>query len=826
MIFVIIAILVLLTVAALGKGASDRLQFKFGEGWTKGLNPEFWDPEKSWRNKWKKDAEGELIRPLTNKFWLSSTALVALTDGWHLMQSIQYNAIRAAVAIGAGFALGLTWYWWVAIFAGLWILQAAAFHVTYTVLLHPAQTGYGVVAAAQPIDLIGLFKIISFIPDVLKMIFGPERKARRAVRQRNKYAADLHQWRNEGSFGWTTYAMALRDYDATGREWDKPDSIAEYYAANPVVLAQSIPAPIDVRGKLAKDPRHNYSKTSLTNKQIYIPHMSGEDNATAENMARFHVAPVGVAPNGKPTGKGWPGIGYQRVTDPSGQRYICHDYETVSYHCGGSNEKSIGNCLIGDFNVHPPTPEQLDALVKDIIDYNEVRTKDPQLSRCSVSWHDVQRPGWTTCPGKFFPKQEVLDRVAAYYAPAPKPVKPTPKPTVPTMPEKTPSIPLNGSGSIGCMPSFLTPKLPAHLMAAPELNYDIVLPQYEYEPVAMAAGQVADWGYLFLGAKRAHEFTRGEGAVVFILDTAGTFAAHPDLAANNLTEYNQNFSNSASSADVHGHGTHCAGIVASIDNEEGVVGIAPGAALVACKVLNDSGGGSYPWISQAIRYVADLPETGRLKDKARIISLSLGGPAGVPTPDHLKVAIDYAIGRGCFIVAAAGNNGYTSGGRSTVGAPGNYQPVITVASVDSPGTTRSTFSSGGREVDLAAPGGSIYSTHLNGGYAKLNGTSMAGPQVVGVIALLLSLRQDIQTQTELCDFLEAHATDILTPGRDDESGYGVPVLDKIIERPAPAPAPVDPGLSDWEPIKAYGRRDAAGVVIEVRYLPYGQTPDA
>jgi subtilisin len=359
-------------------------------------------------------------------------------------------------------------------------------------------------------------------------------------------------------------------------------------------------------------------------------------------------------------------------------------------------------------------------------------------------------------------------------------------------------------------------------------RYDIQLPEYHVDPIALSAGQVVDWGNVYLQAAAAHEFTRGENAVVFVLDTAGTFADHPDLAVNNLQEFNKNLTNSPD-RDHHGHGTHCAGIVAGVDNEVGVMGIAPAAGLVACKVLNDSGGGSYMWISQMIRYVADLEDAGRLKGKRRILSLSLGGPAGQATPSHLKSAIDYAIGRGCFIIVAAGNSGF-SGGSSTVGPPGNYAPVITVASTDQPGDRRSSFSAGGREIDLAAPGGAIYSTHKNGGYAKLSGTSMACPQVAGVAALILSLRSDIDSQDKLAGFLAEHATDILQPGRDDDSGLGVPRLERYLNVPEGnepvtdddetkgTPSPED----EWAPVKLMGRKRPDGS-LDLRVLFYGNT---
>jgi subtilisin family serine protease len=243
--------------------------------------------------------------------------------------------------------------------------------------------------------------------------------------------------------------------------------------------------------------------------------------------------------------------------------------------------------------------------------------------------------------------------------------------------------------------------------------------------------------------------------------------------------------------------------------------------VVPIKVLNDAGGGHYPWISEAIRYVADLPDSGRLSGRARIINLSLGGASGQPTPDHLRSAIDYAIERGCFVIAAAGNSGF-GGSASTVGAPGNYGPVITVASVDRSGN-RSSFSSGGRTVDLAAPGGSIYSTHKGGTYAKLSGTAMACPMVAAVAALVTSLRPDITHQDQLADYLCERATDVLSPGKDNETGYGIPVLDRLLPAAREEAQPLGP---EWEALKTYGRRNATGMLTHIRYTGYGHQAPA
>ncbi|WP_170110753.1 S8 family peptidase [Flavilitoribacter nigricans] len=318
-------------------------------------------------------------------------------------------------------------------------------------------------------------------------------------------------------------------------------------------------------------------------------------------------------------------------------------------------------------------------------------------------------------------------------------------------------------------------------------KYDVSLPPYLVWPVSIkSATQIQDWGHEYLKAGEVYGKTRGEGAVVAILDTAGEFA-HPDLVKNSLNRYGKNFTDSPSLIDVHGHGTHCAGIAAATDNEIGVIGVAPGAHLLPVKVLNDAGSGAYSWIAAGIRYIADLEMEGELNDLPRIISMSLGGPN---SSKILKEAIDYAIGKGCLVVAAAGNEGYREG-INNVGYPGKYAEVITIASMGKTGLP-SRFSSAGTAVDLAAPGEQVYSTHKNGSYAYLSGTSMATPHVAGVCALILSVFPEIKTQGQLEAFLSDHAKDIYDTGEDLRTGAGVPIVPGYLDqKPGEPEEPTD-----------------------------------
>jgi subtilisin/minor extracellular protease Epr len=188
---------------------------------------------------------------------------------------------------------------------------------------------------------------------------------------------------------------------------------------------------------------------------------------------------------------------------------------------------------------------------------------------------------------------------------------------------------------------------------------------------------------------------------VAILDT-GIDYEHSDLNDNYIGGYDF-ANNDLEPMDDNGHGTHCAGIVAAEDNEGGVVGVAPEADLYAVKVLDSVGNG----------YMMD------------VISMSFGSNLGSTS---LETACDNAYSSGVLVVAAAGNDGNPSGEGDNVDYPARCDSVIAVAATDS-NDNRAIWSSTGPDVELAAPGVSIYSTYLGGGYATMSGTSMACPHV-------------------------------------------------------------------------------------------------
>jgi subtilisin family serine protease len=227
---------------------------------------------------------------------------------------------------------------------------------------------------------------------------------------------------------------------------------------------------------------------------------------------------------------------------------------------------------------------------------------------------------------------------------------------------------------------------------------------------------------------------------VAVLDTG--LGPHPDLiVAGGISCVDGN----TSYADDNGHGTHIAGTIGALDNNVGVVGVAPGARLWSVKVLHSDKRG---WWSEVI---CGLDWVVANSDEIDVINMSLGAPGSDSTcsgNDPLHDAICRVVDAGVPVVVAAGND--SKDAASTV--PAAYDEVITVSALaDSdgrpggvgPGTSAgpddslASFSNFGADVDIAAPGVNTLSTVL-GGYARGSGTSVASPHVAGAAALYLA----------------------------------------------------------------------------------------
>lgn len=280
----------------------------------------------------------------------------------------------------------------------------------------------------------------------------------------------------------------------------------------------------------------------------------------------------------------------------------------------------------------------------------------------------------------------------------------------------------------------------------------------------------SSWGVEHIGAGIVHEYNKGTGVKVAIIDT-GIDYTHPDLDANYKGGYDF-VNDDADPMDDNGHGTHCAGIVAAEDNEIGVIGVAPEAHLYAVKVLDSSGSG---YLSDVIAGI-----DWSVSNDLQIISLSLGTDTDYQS---LHDACDRAYNSGIVLVAAAGNDGNPPGRGDNVDYPGAYNSVIAVAAIDD-ADARARQSSTGPAVELSAPGVDILSTYL-GDYAYGSGTSMACPHVTGTVALAMmsySTYDNVQIRT----LLQTTADDLGAAGFDTKYGYGLVDADEAAPNTAPA----------------------------------------
>ncbi len=266
--------------------------------------------------------------------------------------------------------------------------------------------------------------------------------------------------------------------------------------------------------------------------------------------------------------------------------------------------------------------------------------------------------------------------------------------------------------------------------------------------------QKVPWGVDRIDADLAWAVTKGTGIKVAIVDT-GIDIDHTDLAANIHGGYNC-IAETTNFDDDHGHGTHCAGIVAALNNKVGVVGVAPEAWLYGVKVLDASGSGYLSDCTEGIQWCVD--------NGMQVVSMSWGGYGDWPT---IQAACDAAWNAGLLLVAAAGNDAYLTPDM----CPAGYSSVMAISATDS-SDALAYFSNYGNEIELGAPGVSIYSTYMGGKYATMSGTSMACPHVSGTAALAWAAHPGY-TNNQIRQLLWNTAEDLGAPGWDIYFGYGL-----------------------------------------------------
>lgn len=277
-------------------------------------------------------------------------------------------------------------------------------------------------------------------------------------------------------------------------------------------------------------------------------------------------------------------------------------------------------------------------------------------------------------------------------------------------------------------------------------------------PIGLISNQNDDkrqeqWALDRIDIERAWEVTEGSpNMIVAVVDT-GIDYRHPDLQGKVLR--GRDFINNDDDAlDDNFHGTHCAGILAARRQNGGIVGVSPGVTLLAVKVLSDRGAGTFAQVAAGIAYAA---ERG-----ASIISLSLG--SSIPS-QAMDEAIRYARRKGSIVFAGAGNQGSEKPFYPAV------NPDVIAVGATTREDRRARYSNMGSHLTVTAPGSDILSTILNGGYARVSGTSMATPHVAGVAALMKSINPRLDAEA-VRRILTESALDLGAGGFDTEYGHG------------------------------------------------------
>lgn len=222
-----------------------------------------------------------------------------------------------------------------------------------------------------------------------------------------------------------------------------------------------------------------------------------------------------------------------------------------------------------------------------------------------------------------------------------------------------------------------------------------------------------DWGIDYINAPNFWSKTKGEGIKIVTMDT-GVDVNHEDIKDKIKSKFNM-IEKSFDVSDELGHGTHVAGLLVGEKT-----GVAPMSELHAVKVLDKDGNGTIANVMDGITYAINM--------NADVLSISLGMQHGIPL--ILQQRIVQAYESGITIVCAVGND-YNYPSRY----PAIMKEVIAVGGLDKDGKVVD-FSN--REYDVLAPSVDILSTHKDGQYARMSGTSMGAPLVAGAVALLIS----------------------------------------------------------------------------------------
>jgi serine protease AprX len=307
----------------------------------------------------------------------------------------------------------------------------------------------------------------------------------------------------------------------------------------------------------------------------------------------------------------------------------------------------------------------------------------------------------------------------------------------------------------------------AHLYANPQVALEA--PVVELASNAQPEG--IEWNISWVNVPQVWELGySGQGVVIGGQDT-GYIWNHPALknqyrgwdgatVDHDYNWFDVTYNHSSIPVDPIGHGTHTMGTMVGDDGGNNRIGMAPDGRWIGCRNMDASGIGSpetytacYEWFVAPTRVDGTEPRPDLAPD---VINNSWGCPPSEGcNPDSLLLPVQNLVAAGIVTAHSAGNSGSECGSVETPAAI--YAESFSVGATRYQSNSITDFSSRGpvtvdgsnrAKPDISAPGEKVRSSYLNGGYATMNGTSMAAPHVAGLVALLISAQPALRGQVD------------------------------------------------------------------------------